>query len=885
MEELIIAGLCLTLAAVGLLPTISIVVAMRARKSVRRLQGEVDDLQHAVRRLGRDKRTAEVGNRVAEVVQPPAAEVSEPESLPEVVEPVPEVVEPVPEVVEPVAPVLAKVPVEPEVAPKRKRSLEHLGSWVFAAFGGLALLVGALLFFAYGLDAGWFAFFGPGARFATGVGVGLAAIVVSESLVRRGYDVPAAGMGGAGVGVLYGALFAGHGHYELFGQIPAFALMSGVTVVAVLLAWRRDSQFLAVLGLVAGLLTPVLLSTGENRALALLLYLAVVNAGVLSAAVLRKWPAIIALTGLGTLVLQLGWAGQYAAADQVVYGLGAAAVFAAMAAAAVFRGDKRVGMAAAGTFVAQAIAVVPLVIPQDLLSWEGHSVQAVLHDPGPAVWLLPLFFLGLTAGLRALVERRGWTLLGKIGLPVVMSVALLAVGAWESELGDLDLFHPLHLVPALIAVAPLVGWWAVKKTEDQEVVLPILLVTTGILGGIGAAVGGSAPVFVGLALTVVAAIGAVASVRRRDGWTLVAGLAGAACAAFLGLEELADTERVHQLVLPLGAAVVVLTAWPFVFFRGDGDRTRLLPWLASALAGPVLYLPLHLAWEEALGTDAIGLLPLGLAVVSLYAASVVKRMLQSDSEAKGSDRNLALYVVAGTAFASLAIPVQLDGQWVTLGWIAEAAVLAWMSRRFTHPGVGWASLGLAVLACGRILMDPTVVDFPAELNLVFNDVVLTWGALGVGLLLTAHWLDQGRALVDGFRVTRWIRTAAVIAFFMLLNLEVAIAYAVDGQPNFSNGTLAQEMVRSMSWAMFGASLLSLGVWQKVRGTRLLAMGFLLLATMKVFFVDLWDLSGMWRVGSVLGAAVALLGAAILLQRVVLRNEDEPADEPTREVAA
>lgn len=885
MEELVIGALLVLLGAVGLLPVVSIVVAMRARRASATLALEVEDLGAAVRRLQRTQRveevtrtepTAERVSRVMEAVEPvePVAEIVEPVA---VVEPVAEVIEPVVEASEPVVEVVEAAVDEPAAPsrsePTRPRSVEHLGSWLFAAFGGLALLVGALLFFAYGLDAGWFAFFGPGARFATGVAVGLGAIVGSESLVRRRYDVAAAGLGGAGVGVLYGALFAGHGHYELFGQAPAFALMSGVTVVSVLLAWRRDSQFLAGLGLVAGLLTPVLLSTGDNRALALFLYLAVLNAGVLTTAVLRRWPAIVGLAGLGTLAIQLGWAGQYAAADQVVFGVGAAAVFGALACAAILRGSPRVAQAASGTLIAQAVAIAPLVVPHDLISWEGHAVQAVFHDPGWAVWLLPAFFLALVAAIAVVAQRRDWPPVGWIGLAVVGAMAFAAVGAWESELASLDAFHPLHLVPALIALAPVAAWTAVCRRREGGIELPVLLVATGALGGVGVASGGGAPVFTGLLLAAVAAIGAAASVQRRDGWTLLAGLAGAALVAFSALPVLADASRVHQLVLPLAATVLVVTAFPFVFHRSAQDRSRLAPWLASALAGPVLYLPLHLAWQETLGTEAIGLLPVGLAVVSLYAASVVRRALAAEA----SDRNLALYVVAGTAFASLAIPVQLDGQWVTLGWIAEAAVLAWMSRRFTHPGVRWFAVTLAVLACGRIGMDPTVVDFPAELNLLFNDIVLTWGALGTGLLLTALWLDRGPPLLEGFKVTRWLRTAAVIAFFILLNLEIAVAYAVDGQPNFADGTLAQEMVRSLSWALFGAGLLSLGVWQKVRGTRLLAMAFLVLATMKVFFVDLWDLSGMWRVGAVLGAAAALLGAAVLLQRVVLRDEDGTAE--------
>lgn len=98
-------------------------------------------------------------------------------------------------------------------------------------------------------------------------------------------------------------------------------------------------------------------------------------------------------------------------------------------------------------------------------------------------------------------------------------------------------------------------------------------------------------------------------------------------------------------------------------------------------------------------------------------------------------------------------------------------------------------------------------------------------------------------------------------------------------PRFAGGTLTQEMIRSLSWAAFGGALLGLGVWGRSRPTRLLAMGFLLLAAGKVFLVDLSSLTGMFRVGSVLGAGLTLIASAILLQRVVLRERDEEEQSP------
>ena len=60
----------------------------------------------------------------------------------------------------------------------------------------------------------------------------------------------------------------------------AFGLLALVTLTAVLLSIRRDSLFIAVLGLLGGFATPVLLSTGENRPIPLFAYLLLLNVGL-----------------------------------------------------------------------------------------------------------------------------------------------------------------------------------------------------------------------------------------------------------------------------------------------------------------------------------------------------------------------------------------------------------------------------------------------------------------------------------------------------------------------------------------------------------------------------------------------------------------------------
>jgi len=71
-----------------------------------------------------------------------------------------------------------------------------------------------------------------------------------------------------------------------------------------------------------------------------------------------------------------------------------------------------------------------------------------------------------------------------------------------------------------------------------------------------------------------------------------------------------------------------------------------------------------------------------------------------------SDRNL-FFLVAGMvlAFVTLAIPVQLDGKWVTLLWIGEAAILFWIGRTKKVPIYEKLSYPLIFLAFFSLVHD------------------------------------------------------------------------------------------------------------------------------------------------------------------------------------
>jgi uncharacterized membrane protein len=197
----------------------------------------------------------------------------------------------------------------PPHAPARTRDIESLigGSW-FAWAGILAVVVAVSFFLKLAFDNQWI---GPGARVSMGALGGLALLVVGERLRARGLRSYAFVMSGGGILILYLSIYASYNFYQLLGQPVAFLLMALVTTIAVLLSVRLDALAVAILGLIGGFLTPVLISSGQDNEVALFTYVALLDAGVLAVAYFKRWRSLDFLSFAATVVMTLGWAAKF----------------------------------------------------------------------------------------------------------------------------------------------------------------------------------------------------------------------------------------------------------------------------------------------------------------------------------------------------------------------------------------------------------------------------------------------------------------------------------------------------------------------------------------------------------------------------------------------
>jgi uncharacterized membrane protein len=465
---------------------------------IRRQRGELDDLMSRLAEIRREVAPAPAADRppqaadvrtagppVEKAPEPPRAERPwaptpvEPPPVPASKPPAPATAAPPPIVVPPKSPVPVvprvtptpvtppsaapihsvlpprppRPPAPPEPPPPPAPAFDWeglVGVKVFSAIAGIALVFAAVLFLNYSIESGWLQ---PPVRVAIGVVVAVALLVVCELKAARRYPITANAMDAAAIAILFSTFFAAHALWDLIPTIPTFALLTIVTVLAVLLSIRRESLFIAVLGLLGGFATPALLSTGENRPIPLFTYLLLLNVGLAWVAYARGWPILTWLTLILTVVYQWGWVFKFLDASSLPLAMGIFIIFPLASFAGYILRSRSSEEPGPDRSQFEQTAIVSSALP---LAFAVYL--AAIPAYGRHSGLLLGFLLVIDAGLLAISIVRRQPLLHALGavttavvMAIWLAVSYVDTGATTVALGFTSAFVLLYLFAPTIA--------------------------------------------------------------------------------------------------------------------------------------------------------------------------------------------------------------------------------------------------------------------------------------------------------------------------------------------------------------------------------------------------------------------------------------------------
>ncbi len=760
---------------------------------------------------------------------------------------------------------------------------ELLGTRLYVWLGAIALALAGIFLVRYAIDQGWLV---PTVRVSLGLVLGLGLLGSGE----RARHLPRIGeaLSAAGVAVMMASFYAATQLYALLPPGAGFLLMGLTALVGVGLSLRQG-PIVAVVGLVGGYSTPILVGSADRPGPALLAYLLLLLTAVGLVGRRRGWwPLAAASLGAGLLWVLLWIAMGLRAGDPTWLGLYLLASFALMLA----------------------------------LGWQATDPEEPARQAELRRYLIPLSLLAtllvqLRLGFAADYSNTTWLFTG------LLCAASLLLGRLREE----DYARLPWMTGALAAVMllawPLEGSMQTRIAPADADPGPRFLWTVAAFG----------------ALYALAAYAAIRGSERAPRWTALS--ATAALAAYL-LAYLAHRSELEPPWGPIAialAALAILACWPLLQRRksmaGGNDSLAYMAagasaflalavpielpreWLAAAWALELLalcWLALRLdvpqlrrlVWPLAglvglglLGpwvlTYEIGRLPLlnwigygyGLPILALVAAAELA-LAAEDEEVTRLTQWLA--ILLGLAFASLQLRqlfspgdlLELSGfdffeaASYGIAWLLLALGLLQAGRRWPGRVPPLAAGLLANLALLELLFLPAIFLNPLWTHAsvgswpILNRLLFAYGMPAILALVAARSFDEA----EGEDRDSLRPSAVVSLIFALLWLSLQVRQLFHGRFLDEPALLpAESYSYSLAWVLFGSLLLGLAVWRGTRLARWASLPVMLIAVAKVFLFDTANLGGMFRVLSFLGLGSSLILLGWVYQRFVFRQDE------------
>ena len=373
---------------------------------------------------------------------------------------------------------------------------------------------------------------------------------------------------------------------------------------------------------------------------------------------------------------------------------------------------------------------------------------------------------------------------------------------------------------------------------------------------------------------------ATLDLARLEGMTVLAVLPAAAAGfIWIGKHQLPSL-WLSQLAFttPLYLAFV---AYPLVLGRRAGVARA--PHLATVIASAVYFFQARASINLGGYGSIIGALPvIEAALLALVLAHLVRRERQGEPRTAAEVARLALVAGAALGFVTLAIPLQLHNNWITIGWALEAAALTWLYGRIPHRGLLLFAVGLFAVVFVRLALNPEVLRYePRGAMRIWNWYLYTYVICAVAFFAGGRLLRNAddRLLPDWPRLSSLLPAGSVMLVFLLLNIEIADYFATGPTITFDffSSALAQDLTYTLGWALFAVALLGAGIIAHSKPGRIAAIILLSFAMAKCAFHDLWRLGGLYRVGSLVGIAACALLITLALQKFVLASRPEPSE--------
>ena len=215
------------------------------------------------------------------------------------------------------------------------------------------------------------------------------------------------------------------------------------------------------------------------------------------------------------------------------------------------------------------------------------------------------------------------------------------------------------------------------------------------------------------------------------------------------------------------------------------DETRVSGWNALALVllpvcnAALGFIAFYNLFDSSKSRSAGPWLAVGFAAFYLLLLRLPARGRWRRSPAPLS----ALHLTAAVVFLIIAIPLQAQGRWLTIGWLAEGTALLWFARRIESPLLR----GLALLCLLLGLSALVAVNPPASTTPLLNERFATY-CVGIVAFALVIVIARKAQLTEVKHVDPpWSLLAAAAVLIVNGLILLALGWEIHSYWSFSQG--------------------------------------------------------------------------------------------------
>ena len=270
--------------------------------------------------------------------------------------------------------------------------------------------------------------------------------------------------------------------------------------------------------------------------------------------------------------------------------------------------------------------------------------------------------------------------------------------------------------------------------------------------------------------------------------------------------------------------------------------------------------------------DWMGLFAIGMAII--YAGT---SKLLLDREAT-TEREMLVMIGIAITFVTVAIPIQLKANWITIAWAMQALTTLWVAIRIRSTRLLITSYTLFILAVGKLFVWDTYFNraiFTPVLNKYFLSSLVVTACVFLAASLHRGWKTESR-MVPRF-VDVVVLMLAIITLWWVLSVETityffAHASALKEYEDYRHQLWLGQMALSVLWTLYAAVLAAIGFVRRSAPIRWASLALFGVTVVKVMFIDIAQLRQLYRIVAFLVLGVVLLVVAWGYHKAFRRKE-------------